>query len=270
MCQSLCSLAGIKPRLDIETGREEPWELKDLRKTCATYHDEHVPESSAEILGYSIGSPGGLTPLSGSPYAGLSMPGYSPWDLELTPDGTDDRVFQFSPDPAKNRDILTSLPGMYWYFPVTRAKPGATVLAQHGDQRMRNNFGRHVLMAMQRYGPGRTVFIGFDSAIDPCARCDVIPSSIVFTFTGAIPNITSRQACEIMAQGQGDACTKDDDCSANPAFKSCQLDGDSGYCTNDGCATSDDCVGGYACNTTASPTFCERWHAPSDITAGRP
>jgi integrase len=53
--QSLCSLAGIKPRLDVETGREERWELKDLRKTCATYHDEHVPESSVEILGHSIG-----------------------------------------------------------------------------------------------------------------------------------------------------------------------------------------------------------------------
>jgi hypothetical protein len=53
--QALCKLAGIKPRLDIETGREEPWELKDLRKTCAMYHDEHVPESSVEILGHSIG-----------------------------------------------------------------------------------------------------------------------------------------------------------------------------------------------------------------------
>ena len=47
-------LAGIRPRLDIETGEEEPWELKDLRKTCATYHDEHVPESSVEILGHSV------------------------------------------------------------------------------------------------------------------------------------------------------------------------------------------------------------------------
>jgi triacylglycerol esterase/lipase EstA (alpha/beta hydrolase family) len=34
---------------------EEPWELKDLRKTCATYHDEHLPESSVEILGHSVG-----------------------------------------------------------------------------------------------------------------------------------------------------------------------------------------------------------------------
>ncbi|APW63242.1 hypothetical protein [Paludisphaera borealis] len=53
--QSLCSLAGIKPRLDVETGMEEPWELKDSRKTCTTYYDEHVPESSIEILGHSVG-----------------------------------------------------------------------------------------------------------------------------------------------------------------------------------------------------------------------
>ncbi len=85
------------------------------------------------------------------------------WNLELTADGNDDPIFHFSPDPNKNREILASLPGMYWHFPVTRAKPGATVLAQHGDQRMRNQFGRHVLMAMQRYGPGRTVFIAFDA-----------------------------------------------------------------------------------------------------------
>jgi integrase len=53
---ALCALAGIRPKTDIETGREELWELKDLRKTCATYHDEHVPESSVENLGHSLGS----------------------------------------------------------------------------------------------------------------------------------------------------------------------------------------------------------------------
>jgi hypothetical protein len=31
--QSLCKLAGIKPKLDIETGREGTWALKDLRRT---------------------------------------------------------------------------------------------------------------------------------------------------------------------------------------------------------------------------------------------
>jgi len=49
------AVAGVRPRANVETGVEEPWELKDLRKTCATYYDEHVPESSVEILGHSVG-----------------------------------------------------------------------------------------------------------------------------------------------------------------------------------------------------------------------
>ena len=53
--QQLCSLAGIEPRKNAETANAESWELKDLRKTCATYYDQHVPESSIEILGHSVG-----------------------------------------------------------------------------------------------------------------------------------------------------------------------------------------------------------------------
>jgi hypothetical protein len=34
--QELCELAGVRPRANAETGVEEAWELKDLRKTCAT------------------------------------------------------------------------------------------------------------------------------------------------------------------------------------------------------------------------------------------
>jgi len=52
--QKLCELAGIKPKTDVETGEEKPWLLKDLRTTCATYYDEHLPESLIEILGHSI------------------------------------------------------------------------------------------------------------------------------------------------------------------------------------------------------------------------
>ena len=38
----LCALAGIRPKIDVETGEERPWLLKDLRKTCATYYDAHL------------------------------------------------------------------------------------------------------------------------------------------------------------------------------------------------------------------------------------
>lgn len=93
----------------------------------------------------------------------VALSARDPWNLELTSEGGLDPILQFDPDPARNREVLGSLPGMYWHFPVTRAKSGATVLVRHGDPRMRNSFGRHVLMAMQRYGPGRTVFVAFDS-----------------------------------------------------------------------------------------------------------
>jgi hypothetical protein len=53
--QELCELASLPPRTNVETGKSEPWELKNLRKTCATYYDEHVPESLVEILGHSVG-----------------------------------------------------------------------------------------------------------------------------------------------------------------------------------------------------------------------
>jgi hypothetical protein len=51
----LCALAGIRSKIDVETGQKRPWLLKDLRKTCATFYDAHLPESSIEILGHSIG-----------------------------------------------------------------------------------------------------------------------------------------------------------------------------------------------------------------------
>jgi hypothetical protein len=39
----------------VATGEDESRERKDLRKTCAMYDDEHVPESSVEILGHPVG-----------------------------------------------------------------------------------------------------------------------------------------------------------------------------------------------------------------------
>lgn len=53
--KELCKLAGIQSKTNLESGDESPWLLKDLRKTCATYYDQHVPESAIEILGHSVG-----------------------------------------------------------------------------------------------------------------------------------------------------------------------------------------------------------------------
>jgi hypothetical protein len=93
----------------------------------------------------------------------VKLSSQSPWKLEVTPEGKADPIFTFSDRPEENDAILDSLPGMYWHFPVTRARSGATVLARHGDPRMHNEHGQHVLLATQLVGPGRTFFCAFDS-----------------------------------------------------------------------------------------------------------
>jgi hypothetical protein len=85
----------------------------------------------------------------------------SPWRLEVSDLGLADPILTFAADAEANRRIVESLPGMYWHFPVTRAKPGATVLAVHGDPRMRNEYGPEVLLAPS--WAGRVIFIGFES-----------------------------------------------------------------------------------------------------------
>ena len=88
------------------------------------------------------------------------------WKLTITDEGKADPIFDFAnqPDhPDANEAIYESLPGMYWHFPVTRARAGATVLARHGDPRMHNEHGQHVLLATQLVGAGRTFFCAFDS-----------------------------------------------------------------------------------------------------------
>lgn len=85
------------------------------------------------------------------------------WKLAVTPEGISDLIFAFTENVEEKQKVIQSLPGMFWHFPSTRARPGATVLARHGDPRMRNEHGAHVLLATQLAGPGRTFFVGFDS-----------------------------------------------------------------------------------------------------------
>jgi hypothetical protein len=64
-------------------------------------------------------------------------------------------------------------------------------------------------------------------------------------------------ACVIIPKGLGDSCTANEECT-DPTYDHCQISGDSGYCTNTKCAADTDCTGGYACNLTADPSFCQR------------
>ena len=107
--QELCGLAGIKPRTNVETGEEEPWELKDLRKTCATYYDEHVPESSVEILGHSVGGHH-LPPLRPPRPAGVQGDHDPPaTDRVLGPDPRARRRVPLLPAAIRRRRIVRAM-----------------------------------------------------------------------------------------------------------------------------------------------------------------
>lgn len=51
--QTLVRLARISEKRDPRSGELQAWTLKDLRKTCATRHDENCPGSSSIVLGHA-------------------------------------------------------------------------------------------------------------------------------------------------------------------------------------------------------------------------
>ncbi len=71
-------------------------------------------------------------------------------------------ILRLSDDAVATKLAWQGIGDVYWHLPVLREKPVATVLFRHGNARMRNAFGGHVLAAVQFVGAGRTGFLGFD------------------------------------------------------------------------------------------------------------
>ena len=75
--------------------------------------------------------------------------------LKLTPEGKSEPMLHLDTDVAKNNARWRVMPTLKGYSWVKRAKPGATVLAIHPNDR--NEFGRRILIAMQNYGAGKSM-----------------------------------------------------------------------------------------------------------------
>jgi hypothetical protein len=84
-----------------------------------------------------------------------------PFQLELTDAGARNPMMFFVPDVERNRQIWHSLPGMYWCGEADRAKPGATVLAQHPG--ITGTDGKIPLLAVQQFGEGTSFMTMVDS-----------------------------------------------------------------------------------------------------------
>ena len=84
-----------------------------------------------------------------------------PFQLALTDAGARHPMCFLVPDVEQNRNLWHSLAGMYWCGVAERAKPGATVLAQHPT--MRGTDGNIPLMALQQVGEGMSFMTMVDS-----------------------------------------------------------------------------------------------------------
>jgi hypothetical protein len=68
----------------------------------------------------------------------------------------------------------------------------------------------------------------------------------------------AEDACQAAPSGLGTACDSASTPCADPKYDLCfATSGSAGYCTN-ACQSSDECDGGYACDTAAAPTYCRR------------
>ncbi|HSW47219.1 MAG TPA: hypothetical protein VLM89_16775 [Phycisphaerae bacterium] len=85
------------------------------------------------------------------------------WPVSVPPEATANPVLALADSTSENLQAWSRLPGWYWHYPASRAKPVATVLLRHSNPRMRGPDGGHVLLATQFVGSGRTGFLASDS-----------------------------------------------------------------------------------------------------------
>jgi len=95
----------------------------------------------------------------------ITRPERTPWPVLPTVEGIDHPLMRLGTAARENADIWRVLPGVFWSHPVIRLKPLASALAVSSDPAMRTTDGSGnpvPLIAVQYYGKGRCLYLGFD------------------------------------------------------------------------------------------------------------
>lgn len=102
------------------------------------------------------------------PGSGIGYGGYftEPWRMLPEPAALTHPCTRFGTNPARVRELVWDrLPPFYWFFPVLKAKAGATVLTVHGDPReVVEPYGPRPIFAVHRYGGGNVFFAAADES----------------------------------------------------------------------------------------------------------
>lgn len=82
-----------------------------------------------------------------------------PWPIEFTQDGLDAEYLWLGDSAGASQQAWAAFKGVYGYFSVRGAKPGATLLATFSDPRAAAE-GKPIYMAGQFFGSGRVFYLG--------------------------------------------------------------------------------------------------------------
>ena len=85
-----------------------------------------------------------------------------PAQLKLTPAGETSPMLMLSQDPQENAKIWGAFPSVHWTAWVGKARPGAQVLLTDSMPARATADGPMPVMALQSYGLGQTLYVGFD------------------------------------------------------------------------------------------------------------
>jgi hypothetical protein len=78
----------------------------------------------------------------------------------LSPAGVRSDLLSLADAPEENQRVWRSLPGLFWHFPITKLRPGATALLTHPTQRAGGEL--MPLIATQPYGKGQVLLVASD------------------------------------------------------------------------------------------------------------
>lgn len=83
------------------------------------------------------------------------------WPLRVRGAGADHPMLSLSTDPRQSLALWGSMPGVFWYYPVNGAAPGAQVLIEHADPGLKSGEEGMPLLIEGQFGAGRVVWMGF-------------------------------------------------------------------------------------------------------------
>lgn len=127
---------------------------------------EGVPGASLLMLAGPRHAPASYrdTPVGGLLPVKIAPAGREPLDERIHPvatqAGSESLITSLDPDAGRNADLWSMVHPLYDVPRLDGAKPGATVLATLSDKARRTE--EHPLIAWQRYGSGKTMYVGTD------------------------------------------------------------------------------------------------------------